>query len=169
MKVIHIFDIDGCILPSVFFNIQYNDILKEEIIKEVINRSRNVVLFPEFINYYSQNCVNGSMNIFLTGRKERAFNQLTQTQLFPLKIISPFKIIYYPEEKSYLSKEYFNWKTKKIQNLFIENKSYNNDNQVEYIIYDDMIEHFNSIKKLAKSLNINISLKPIKTSNDWIL
>jgi len=169
MKEIHVFDIDGTVLPSVFPNMQESDKSIDQIIKDVLECSNSVGLFPEFITYYSQNCANGSKNIFLTGRQESAFGDLTHMQLSPLKETSPFHIIFYPEENFYTSRDYFSWKTQEIRNLFLEHLSCNHHDQVKFIIYDDLTNHFGAIKEISKSLKVDLSLRSIKNSRDWTL
>ena len=167
MKKIHIFDIDGTILPSLFPNIQKSDKSMDQIINDVLERSSEVDIYPEFINYYSLYCTNSTENVFLTGRQEKPFGNLTHSQLSPLKELSPFQVIFYPEENIYSLKQYFSWKLQEIQSLFLKYHALDHYEQVKFIVYDDMTAHFNNLKKLSDNLRINLTLRSIRNSNDW--
>jgi len=169
MKTIHIFDIDGTILPSTFPNLQKNNKSIDEIIEDVLKRSQDVTLYPEFIRYYSHNCTNNTENFFLTGRQEKPFGSLTHSQLSPLKDLSPFHVIFYPGVNSYSLKQYYSWKIQEIQKLILEYNTNDPEGKININIYDDMNEYFNAIEEISKYFKICPSFRYIRNSKDWIL
>jgi len=173
MKEIFIFDIDGCILHSKFPDIHDNGQSKENIIKEVLTNGNKVSLFPEFIEYYEKSCKAAETIFFMTGRQKSSLGELTESQLSPLNKIKPFQMIYYPEGKSHMATNYFNWKVNQQVEIF---KKYNNSelhnegSQSKYIfkIFDDMKEYFPRIIAIADEFKIQISLKHVNSPEGWI-
>ena len=172
MKEICIFDIDGCILPSIFPNLDDNSKSREKLIVDALKNIDNISLFPEFVIYYNRFCEHSESIIFITGRKESEFGELTKTQLSPLKDIKEFGIIYYPERNSYESNEYFNWKIKKILEIFndkifqgFSDKSSKKDHYFK--IFDDMPDYFPKVEEFAKNLYIQVKLVRINKSESW--
>lgn len=141
-KKVYIFDCDGCIMPNLFQNYPLKEQSQKEreiIINDVIKNGLNTKLFPNFIRYYSKNCVNHTV-IFITGRQRSEFKELTEKQLEPLKSINPHLIIdYYPKNRSHNPKEYFSWKINVI-------RMYINDERTKYLIFDDLDNYFKDLK-----------------------
>ncbi len=172
MKEICIFDIDGCILQSMFPNLDDNIKSREKLIVEALKKIDDISLFPEFVIYYKRFCEHSESIFFITGRRESEFGELTKMQLSPLKNIKEFRIIYYPEENSYESKEYFNWKIEKIQKIFNDklfqgfgDKS--SKKNLYFKIFDDMPDYFPKVEDLAKNLDIQVKLVRIIKSESW--
>ncbi len=173
MKEIYIFDIDDCILPAVFPNLDDNSMPREKVIKDTLEKGKYVSLFPEFMEYYEKYCKNAVSIFFLTGRQEREFSELTEMHLMPLKKIKPFQIIYYPAELSHTSKEYFEWKVKQIQEILIGkfNQELSDENLKKnfiFKIFDDITDYFPRVQEIAGSLGLNISLISIDSSKKWL-
>ena len=154
-------------LPAIFPNLDDNTQPREKIIKDVLEKGKKISLFPEFIDFYEKICKSAESVIFITGRKESEFGELTDTHLSPLKMFKDFRVIYYPEEKSHSSEEYFNWKINTIRDFFNENCADFNKNDIIFKIYDDMPDYFDDIAKIAENEGFNIILMPIKTLEDW--
>lgn len=159
-KKVYLFDCDGCIMPNLFQNYPLKEQTEKEreiIINSVINRGLNTKLYPNFLRYYLKNCIYNSEIFFITGRQKKEFGHLTQTQLLQLqlRIFKDFKIIYYPNERAHKKELYFGWKIETIVSLI-------KDNNCEYIIIDDLDEHFKELKKLLK----NYSVKYIKVDSN---
>ncbi len=172
MKEIYIFDIDGCILLPIFPNFDDNSKSREELMVEVHKKIDNLSLFPEFVIYYKRFCEHSESIFFMTGRKESDFGELTKTQLSPLKNIKEFRIIYYPEKNLYESKEYFNWKIEKIQEIFNDKLFQGFDDKsskknLYFKIFDDMADYFPKIEEIAKNLDIQVRLVRISKAESW--
>ncbi|MHA1294694.1 MAG: hypothetical protein ACTSQJ_18815 [Promethearchaeota archaeon] len=172
MKEIYIIDIDGSIMPALFSNIDENRESRDKIIKKILEKGNGIFLFPEFIEFYEKCCKHAEAVIFITGRQESEFGELTELQLKPLKNIKDFQIIYYPEQKTYKANEYFNWKIKKIQEIF--NGKIIKDNNLRIVnndtifrIFDDMDDYFPKLKEIVDKLNLNAVLISISDSNTW--
>lgn len=69
MGEVFIFDIDGCIMPNIFFihdkSIKSTNNSNQKNIKNISKLS----LYPEFIGFYKINCSRSLAVYFLTGRK----------------------------------------------------------------------------------------------------
>lgn len=172
MKEIFIFDMDGCVLPSMFPNIHDNGQSREEIIKEVLENGYKTSLFLEFIEFYETHCKAAESIFFMTGRQKSDLGELTETQLSPLKEIKPFQIIFYPEGKAHVAKEYFDWKVNHLGEIFNNyiNPELPNENfkdKYSFKIFDDMPDYFPRVKEIADSQGVNITLRAIKGSEDW--
>ncbi len=172
MKEIHVFDIDGCVLTSQFPNISENNQSGEKGVREVLEISEKVSLFPEFLIFYENRCKVANEVIFLTGRQESEFGKLTRNQLKPLEEIRAYRIYFYPEEKSHRAKEYFDWKVVKIQEIFDSvikraNSSHIPVNHFVFRIFDDMSDYFSRIKNIAERFNLTVSLTLINRPKDW--
>ena len=172
MKEVFIFDMDGCVLPSMFPNIHDNGQSREEMIKEVLENGIRTSLFPEFIGFYKTHCKTAESIFFMTGRQKSELGELTETQLSPLKEIKPFQIIFYPEGKAHVAKEYFDWKVNRMGEIFnnyIDPELHNENSKGKYIfkIFDDMPDYFPRIKEIAENQGLNIALQAIKGPEDW--
>jgi hypothetical protein len=165
MKNVFIFDIDGCIMSDLFKNFSFPPKSEEErrfIIKDVNEKGRNVQLYPNFLRYYANNCMDGENNVFfVTGRKRKDFSILTEKQLSVLNCFyKPFDVIYYPEEKEHNKLEYYTWKITKIFEL-------TNKQEDCYIIFDDLTEHFIILFDYATLFNLNFECHEVKSNDDW--
>ena len=173
MKEVYIFDIDGCILPQVFPTITENSTTNESVIKESLERSKKVSLYDSFVSFYEKSCKNAYYVVFITGRQKSHFSKITERQLSPLKKSRTYDIIYYPEDKEHVKEDYFNWKLEKIKEVFDEykingNLDSNSRNDVIFKIFDDRSGYFLKVKKTSKSQGLNIVLKAIRGSKDWM-
>ena len=174
MKEIYVFDIDGCVLPQIFPNITENNSTSEKVIKESLERSKNVILYDEFVEFYEKNCINAYRVVFITGRKRRSLGEMTDEQLSPLRKTRTPDIIYYPEDKDHVVTDYFDWKVEKVQEVIKKDVHRGNDvsngnlrKDLIFKIYDDMPEYFSKIQEIAENQGINVVLTPIKGPEDW--
>jgi len=172
MKEIFIFDMDGCVLPSMFPNIHENGQSREELIKKVLENGNRTALFPEFIDFYKTHCKAAESIYFMTGRQKSDLGEFTETQLSPLKEIKPFQIIFYPESKSHVEKEYFDWKVARMGEIFNKYINAEIDNEISksnysFKIFDDMSDYFPRVKEMAGNQALNITLRAIKIPDDW--
>ena len=171
MKEVYIFDIDGCVMPPIFSDIE-NDESREKTIRKIVDTSNNIKLYPDFIRFYDKHCKNAEMIFFITGRKGSEFGKLTEKQLESLSNIRNFQIIYYPEKKSHKIRKYFSWKVKKIKRI-IKNaakfKSFkdNNDKTLKFNIFDDMDGYFTKIEDFATHYGVQAHLSLIENDNSW--
>ena len=150
---VFIFDIDGCIMPNVFS-------LKE---KTSVHALSLLSLYPEFFEFYKQ-CCSGSLAIyFLTGRKQAEHGEITEEQLKPLRNHEEFIIMYYPEGKSHIPEEYFQWKADSIKAII--NRW--DDGTVKFNVYDDLEGLFPILRrKVSQRLN-NYRIQLIQSKTDW--
>lgn len=172
MKEIFIFDIDGCVLSQIFPNIYENNNTNEEFIKVALKKSENIFLFEEFIRFYEKYCKNAFQIYFITGRQEHYFSEITEKQLFPLKSIRTFKIIYYPDDKSHTAEEYFNWKIEIVGEIFEKyaiafNTNENLGTELIFKIFDDMDEYFPRLKEISKKYEFKNKLVSISSPEIW--
>ena len=172
MKEIYIFDIDGCVTPPIFSNFVKKNGSRKKLVEDVEKNGYKIALFPEFIYFYEKFCTNADMVIFLTGRKESEFGKLTETQLNSLNMIKRFEVIYYPEEKQNIAKEYFDWKVERIYEIL--NETINHDHagrdfktNINIKLYDDLVDYFPDIEKIAKELELKILLFKIEGNESW--
>jgi len=171
MKDVYIFDIDGCVMHPIFSNFT-NDETREKIVGDAVHNGNSIKLFPDFVKYYNEYCVQAESIYFITGRKESEFGKLTNIHLRPLADIKPFKVIYYPEAKPHKIRKYFKWKAKRIKAI-IKNTNYKKDFNIPtkenftFNIFDDMNEYFSKIRKFGDKRNIQIHLTMIKRENSW--
>ena len=172
MKKIFIFDIDGCVLPSIFPNIHEDNQSKEKIIKNALEIGDKISLFPDFIEFYKKYCKSAESVIFITGRQKSSLGGLTETQLAPLREIKEFSLIYYPEEKSHIAKEYFDWKVNRIREILkgeIKKTVAVGVKEKRFLlkIFDDTPDYFPKIKEIADALEVSIILVPINEPDTW--
>ena len=170
---VFIFDIDGCIMPNIFKNYDWDgDQDRETVIKEVNKFGKDVPLFPDFIKYYKTFCKNALKIYLITGRQEEEFKELTFHNLQPVFDIQyDFTIVWYPPDKKHKAKTYFNWKlnrTKKIIKGY-EKSSRKYSLKLSYHIYDDLVDYFPQIDKYAKRHKISYFLGKRQSNEDWMI
>lgn len=164
-KEIYIFDIDGCIMPSIFPNIHDPNQNREQIIRDVNEEGKDIRLFPEFIKFYENICKKVALLVFfITGRQQKAFGELTEDQLKKLRKFKHYFILFYPEEYSHVPKTYFQWKIEMITCIF---RVFKNSEGIIFRIFDDMGDYFNEIKFIANSLNLKQKCYLINNDNLW--
>lgn len=119
-KKIYVFDIDGCILPSIFPKLLKKNQTREEqakLIKEINEQGYNIELYPKFIDFYFKNCFL-ELIYFVTGRKRSDFEKLTYHHLSSLQYEN---IYFYPEDGLYTRDFYLNWKYNTISKIVLDN------------------------------------------------
>ena len=159
-------------MPPIFSNFVNENDPREKIVKYVEENGYKFELFPEFIVFYENKCKAAESVIFLTGRKKSEFSKLTDSQLSLLKGIKSFKVIYYPEEKQNIAKEYFDWKPKQIHRIIKEsfkNHQFDNDYRKSLCIkvFDDLTEYYPKVENIAKELDLAIELFTIEGRESW--
>lgn len=164
MGDIFIFDIDGCIMPDIFPLINETKKNNEHINQEIVSKASDISLFPEFIEFYKRNCAKSLAVYFITGRKQKYYGKITESQLKPLKIYKDYIINHFPDNKQHILNEYFHWKAKTIKEII---NQWSHDS-IRFHIYDDLEDLFPIISKEI-SLGIrDFSCKLIQEQNDWI-
>jgi len=164
MGDVFIFDIDGCIMPNIFPLIKDTQMEDDRITQDILKKASNISLFPEFIEFYKQNCAKCLAVYFITGRKRKYYEKITESQLQPLKNYKNYIIKYFPDNKPHILKEYFHWKAKTIKNIMNQwSKS-----SVRFHIYDDLEELFHLITKEVPPIVRNYNCKLIQEQGDWI-
>lgn len=163
MSDIFIFDIDGCIMPNAFPIIKdaknENDAKNQEILKKASKLS----LFPEFIEFYKKNCAKSLAVYFITGRKQKYYGKITESQLKPLKIYKNYLIKHFPDNKSHNIKEYFHWKANAIKRIINQWPQ----DLVRFHIYDDLKDLFPIIfQKISPKIK-NYKCRLIQKQLDW--
>ena len=164
MGDIFIFDIDGCIMPNIFPLIKESKKVDERINQEIVKRASDISLFPEFIEFYKQNCTKSLAVYFITGRKQKYYGKITESQLRPLKIYKNYTIKHFPDNKPHILKKYFLWKAKTIKDIM---NQWSHDS-VRFHIYDDLKEIFYLITKEVPPIVRNYNCKLIQEQGDWI-
>ena len=173
MREIYIFDIDGCVIPPIFSNFIDENAPRERVVKFVEENGYKFELFPAFITFYKKNCKAAESVIFLTGRKKSEFGKLTESQLSSLTEIKSFRIIYYPEEKQNIAREYFKWKPKQIQKILkgiIGDHHFNKESRelLAIKVFDDLTKYYPKVEKIAKKLKLDIQLFKIEGKESWV-
>ena len=171
MREVYIFDIDGCIMPPIFSDLDNNE-TREKIVGDAVHNGNGIKLFPGFVKYYKKYCIQAESIFFITGRKKSEFGKLTSKHLQPLVTIKKFNIIYYPEVKPHKIRKYFNWKTKIIKAIIKDtaNKKHFNistEENYNFNIFDDMNDYFLKIRKFEDKWDIQILLTMIENENSW--
>jgi len=164
MEDIYIFDIDGCIMPNLFQNFKVFTDDSEILNSYVKNRVNNLSLFPEFLDFYKRNCVDSLVVYFITGRTRKEYGRATKRQLYPLKKYKTFLLKFYPDEKSHVKKEYFDWKYKIITRII----DYHLIDSKNIHIYDDFRDIIFQLKKV-NSLKSKVHCNLIQKQSDWLL
>ena len=159
-EIIYIFDIDGCILPSIFPNLS-----KKVSIEEIRNKIKAISIYKSFIEYYGLISKGpGKEKFFITGRKAKDFRNETIDQLKPLKI-KENQIIFYPNIYSHSKIRYFTFKIYNILRIAFNNKRYS-----EIIVFDDICDYFNKLSRKADIMNIiTLKLNCVKEPEDYWL
>ena len=159
-EIIYIFDIDGCILPSVFPNLN-----EKASIEEMRKGIKAISIYQSFIKYYELISKNsGKERFFITGRKAKDFKNETINQLKPLEITEN-QIIFYPNRYSYSKIRYFTFKIYNILRIALNNKRYS-----EIIVFDDICAYFNKLSRKAEIMNIiTLKLNCVKEPEDYWL
>ena len=140
MNKIFIFDIDGTIIPDIF----RNRIWGPDTVTKIIEEGGLMELFPGFIDYFISRCRHAKKVYFVTGRVKKDFLGMTVFQLLPI-INDKIEIIFYPPDKSYDEKVYYDWKTKTIRKIIKNHKD------SIFYIYDDRCGYY---KKFFNKRNI---------------
>lgn len=156
-KKMFIFDIDGCIMPSLFPNLTKQDPKeKEDLIKEVNQKGFKTDFYRSFFKFYRNNIKYDDLVYFITGRQESSFGALTRHQLSKLIHFSKIQptIIFYPEDKDHVETEYLNWKKETIIDLF--------DIGFYHNVFDDMNGYFRDLKTIHGS-----QCHQVKSDEDW--
>ena len=161
---IFIFDIDGCIMKSIFPNIHDNDQDRDQIIKEVNEYGKTISLFSDFIHYYKLHCTKHSLVFFITGRQDKPFRALTEYQLRPLQTIKPYFLVFYPLNKEHTAIQYFQWKVNMIFSIF---KLFQSIKNIIFHIFDDMVDYFDSLRIIVKSMDLTCHLHNIYKNDQW--
>jgi hypothetical protein len=165
---IFLLDIDGCIIKAVFPNfMEAKGISKELIIKNVLAKSKNIILYPFFYKFYEKWIKRSRAVYFITGRKESEFGDLTKNQLQPINKIKESQILFYPEENSYSTYNnqelYFSWKIRTLISIISKYKKENNI----FWVFDDLSDHFEILKKILKDNDIKCRFFHIKDKQNW--
>lgn len=164
MGDVFIFDIDGCIMPNIFPVIEEVQNDKEIINKKIIKKAFYISVFPEFVEFYKKNCVESLAVYFLTGRKQKYFRKITESQLKPIENYKNYIIKYYPDKKPHTLKQYFNWKVNSIKQIMNQWAQ----DFVRFHIYDDLEDLFPFIFREISPDNRNYKCKMIQGRTDWI-
>lgn len=159
-KKIFTFDIDGCILPSIFPRLLKRNQIKEEqdqLIKKINEKGYQVELYPKFVEFYFENCNLNDLVYFVTGRKRSNFEKLTYHHLSALHYEN---IIFYPEDGPYTLEFYLNWKFDAILKIILNNGfCYVFDDEKGYF---NRLSFFNCMCFIANSNNAWNRLKKCK-------
>jgi len=138
LKKLFLFDIDKCILPSIFPKLLKDEQSKEEqqdIINIIHKKAKKIKLYPNYIEFYKNYCERENVDVwFLTGRKSSQLKELTLKQLKPISI-DPF-ITFFPENGEYTQEFYTNWKLKSIIS-FLNEHTYD-----RCYVFDDDTSYF---------------------------
>jgi hypothetical protein len=158
-------------MPSIFKNFN-SDKPRKKIIREAIENGGKAKLYTKFIEFYKKNCTLAERIYFLTGRKFKEFGKFTEKQLQILTEFKDFHVIYYPERKSYKSRQYFAWKVKEIRKIIKESIKKVLEQEIlnekfKFYIFDDMNEYFPEIRSIKEILNHQLQLIVIESENNW--
>jgi len=155
IKKTFIFDIDGCILPSIFPKLLKKNQTREEqeqIIKNINKQGYSIELYPKFVNFYFKHC-SRELVYFVTGRKRSDFEKLTYHHLASLQYEN---IHFYPEDGLYTRDFYLSWKYTIIKSLFEKDR--------EYFIFDDEEGYFHELERLEQYY---CKCFKVKNDEDW--
>jgi len=162
---VYIFDIDGCIMPNLFENYGWvKDQDRNQVIREVNEKGKNISLFPHFIKYFRIYCKDALKIYFITGRQKKEFSILTINQLKPLfQFQYDFTIVWYPPHNKHSSRKYFRWKVQNIDQIMQKHAK----NGVFFMIFDDLIKYFSKIPRLEKRHKIKAFVVKIDSDQKW--
>lgn len=166
-KDMFIIDIDNCIMESVFPNT--NQEVKD--IEGIINKSKGITIYKEFIDIFNTAFYKAKEIFFLTSRKESEYGELTKKQLAPLNVFRtlsskypPLKIIFYPEDLTHETNIYDTYKLEKSKDLI-----YRFNGLYEWFhIIDDMIRYYEPLFAWKEEHEHSCKLYQIKQPLDWI-
>jgi len=138
-----IFDIDGCIMPSLFPNLKAQDPEERDaLIKKVIQKGVGMKPYSSFSRFLKNNVRHDDLIYFVTGRQESSFGNLTRHQLVKYIYLTKTlpEIIFYPEHGTYEEKSYLKWKHETIRDLL----------QIGYFhhVFDDMNGYFDPLENV---------------------
>lgn len=163
-RLVNIFDIDGCILPSIFNNLgDINDP------NEIKRNGYSVKLYPNFLQYFFATEDETLYNIFITGRKKYEFRDLTEFQLHSLlKSQTITEPLYYPQYFDYSKKKYYLFKSSAILDL-IQHLYQKNTNIIVRVFDDDIGYYEQIIRTITREhSNYRIMLYKITSNEDWV-
>lgn len=158
-KEIHIFDIDGCIMPSIF----PKDVEGWFDTEEVIKRMEKQEIYPQFKKFYKLLIENiRDIKIyFLTGRAKDEFLKITIEQLAVLDTRKnrDHLIMNNISTKDVITAEkYFKYKIDKSMKIIVEDNGKSSIN-----IYDDRFSHYPSLKAKVEFLELrNVDFFEVK-------
>ncbi len=157
-QVVHLLDIDDCILKSNFPNLSLEDQDVQKIVENVNEMGLKTKLYPEFLNFAQRNFDRFSRLFFITGRKRSHFEDLTKFQLKDLANLGlNMEIIYYPEALKHTPSSYNGFKALVINEII---EKYGLAERI--YIYDDITDYFDKINKKP-----NVSLHEINKKDVW--
>lgn len=159
---IYIFDIDGCIMPSLFPNTFFNNLEeKEALVKKVNEEGWNVLPCNEFLQYFINIYEEAFKIFFLTGRQKENFYSLTIHQLRRID----YDDITFFQDGGISQDAYLKYKTNYFYKLFEE---YGMDK--EYFIFDDHNDYFQVVffSAIIRDPDAKIHFYEINKATDWI-
>lgn len=141
-----VYDIDGCIIENYFPRLNYKK-QKDREIKEIVRRMneklKRAKLYPSFKEFYNKKCV-FNISIFITGRKESQFGDITKDLLEDLYFK---KIIFYPEDLDHSKSSYYRFKVQEIKSIQHQYKIENT------YIFDDDLGYFTFLPDGSKTFH----------------
>lgn len=168
--IVNIFDIDGCIIKDVFSN--------KELTTEDIEKTRvmldKIKPYNTFLDYFKKVCIKENVinNIFITGRKEKDYGEITRKQL---KLLNhTYGISFYPNNLRHIPEQYFQWKIdiiKETSKFMVKiNKTfddfYKEKTKVIINIYDDLNQYFEKLED-GQQKDCKYNFYHIKNKNNW--
>jgi hypothetical protein len=172
-KSIIVCDIDGCICPSVFPNLDVKANVEE--IKEKIP---TVKFYEQFINFYNL-FKEDHLILFMTGRQSKFFYQETLNQFSNNGLID-FKaenIYFFPDSLDYSQdaesnrRNYFGIRLRLLSSIILNAEQYIEAVPERIYIIDDIAEYFPDVKKLLEVYNhyldFEVILKKIDSNEEW--
>lgn len=164
-KIVNIYDIDGCILPSKFPNL-YESINPIEIKR----KGASLKPYPNFIKYYHNVASNTLKSIFITGRKRSEFRDLTNFQLYPIICFDNYTYpIYYPEYLDHNEKQYYNFRIGILIDLIETLVHKYQDLAIR--IFDDDPSYFDQLFEIIANKGdpkYRLTLYHIQSNEDWV-
>jgi hypothetical protein len=159
--LVNIYDIDGCIMPSLFTNFQKADPM------EINREGYSIYLYENFLKYYNETEPITLFNVFITGRKEYEYRELTDFQLHRLTRSDSFtKVAFYPQYLEHKKKKYYNFKTTKIAQRIQQISSHHK--YAIFRVFDDDTNYYEKLFEiLANAERFNVILYEIKSNEDW--
>lgn len=172
MKEIFICDLDGCLWHQLFPSLQGELMLtdeREQLVNDLNHRLKLVDIYPNFIEYYEK--CSPEKIIFVTGRKEADFGDITEHQLKQLKGDKAYTApIFYPPDAEHTKETYRNFKIYAISDLIQElTKKYS---PCVIKIFDDNKEYFEVLHLFFEhgyegDLNLYFKTYWVQNNKDW--